>query len=170
MRIRPRDDADIDGCVAVMRETHELDGYPRFWRADAAAFLVADHETAAWVAEVDGTVVGHVALHDAARDPTLGAGLRRTGLAADRLTVLARLLVSSKQRRTGVGRQLVAAAIAHAHAQRQRPLLDVIREDLGPIRLYEAMGWERLEPLTLALDNGHSLEMWVYLGPEPPTD
>ncbi len=167
MRIRARADADIDACVALMHQPHVLDGYPRFWRDGPARFLVADQETAAWVAELDGAVVGHVALHQAAGDPTLPAGQRRTGLPAERLTVLARLLVSTAQRRAGVGRRLVATAIAHAHARQQRPLLDVIREDLGPVRLYESMGWERLEPLTLALDNGQALDMWVYLGPEP---
>jgi GNAT superfamily N-acetyltransferase len=170
MHIRARSEADIDACVALMHKTHRQDGYPRFWWPDPAGFLVADAETGAWVAEVDGVVVGHVALHSAAGNPVLGAGQRRTGLPAEQLTVLARLLVSTDHRRSGVGRQLLIAAVEQAHARRQRPLLDVIREDYGPIRLYESLGWERLEPLTLPLDNGHELEMWVYLGPEPTNE
>jgi hypothetical protein len=48
MRIRARGAADINACVALMRQTHLVDGYPRYWRDDPAGFLVAEHETQAW--------------------------------------------------------------------------------------------------------------------------
>jgi GNAT superfamily N-acetyltransferase len=77
-------------------------------------------------------VLGHVALHEAAADPTLLAAQRATGLAADRLAVVARLLVSPDARRRGLGRRLLLAATAAAHATGLRPVLDVIQADSGP--------------------------------------
>lgn len=170
MLIRSRVGADIEACVALMHQTHLADGYPRYWRADPAGFLAAAEETSAWVAELDGAIVGHVALHDARGHPALAAGQRRTGLPADRLTVLARLLVSTEHRRSGIARQLLSTAIRHAHATGRRPLLDVVRDDAGPVGLYESMGWDRLEPLTLDLGPGRELDLWVYLGPDGPPE
>jgi GNAT superfamily N-acetyltransferase len=166
--IRRRHDADVPGCVALMRRTHEGDGYPRYWRADPERFLVGERETSAFVAEHDSALVGHVALHDAAGDPTLPAAQRRCGLPAAGLAVVARLLVSPDARRLGVGRALLRAATEHAHAEGRRPVLDVIQADSGPVGLYERAGWERLEPLILPIEGHPSLLLWVYLGPAPP--
>ena len=66
MLIRPRGDADLAACVALVRWTHELDGYPTYPQPDPARFLAPAQETAAWVAELAGRLVGHAALHDAA--------------------------------------------------------------------------------------------------------
>ncbi|CAA9288832.1 MAG: hypothetical protein AVDCRST_MAG48-359, partial [uncultured Friedmanniella sp.] len=108
MLIRPRTDADVAACVALMRRTHEADGYPRYWRADPEGFLRGAAERAAWVAEdADGALLGHVALHEADGDPTLPAAQRATSLPAARLAVLARLLVAAGARRRGVGRALL---------------------------------------------------------------
>ena len=112
-------------------------------------------------------MLGHVALHDAAADPTLPAAQRATGLAADRLAVVARLLVSPDARRRGLGRTLLCTATAAAHAHGLRPVLDVLQADSGPVRLYEATGWRRLEPLTLPIEGHPALLLWVYLGPPP---
>ncbi|GAA1852508.1 GNAT family N-acetyltransferase [Microlunatus capsulatus] len=168
MLIRPRTEADVVACVALMRRTHEADGYPRYWRDDPAAFLRGAAEEAAWVAEDDdGTVLGHVGLHAAAGDPTLPAARRATGLPPDRLAVVARLLVSPGARRRGVGRALLARVTAQAHADGRRPALVVLPEDAGPVGLYEAAGWRRLEPLTLAVEGHPDLHLQVYLGPPP---
>jgi len=47
----------------------------------------------------------------------------------------------------------------------QRAVLDVIRDAGAPIALYEAAGWIRVDALTLAVDDGTSLQLWVYLAP-----
>jgi len=167
--IRPRTDADLAACVALMRRTHERDGYPRYWRRDPERFLVGERETAAFVAEHEGALVGHVAVHRAAGDPVLAAAQRRTGLAPEHLAVVARLLVSPDARRLGVGRALLDRATRHAHAQGSRPVLDVIQVDDAPARLYERAGWERLEPVTLPIEGQQPLLLWVYLGPAVPT-
>lgn len=159
-----------------MKQTHENDGYPRYWPSRPERFLAPDQEIYAWVADIDGVLVGHVALHDALNHPTLPAAQRATGLPADRLAVVARLMVSPSAQGRGVGRELLAAAVGHARRENRRPVLDVVQESTAAIAFYENAGWTRLEPLTLELDGTDPgepigfppLQMWVYLA--PPAD
>lgn len=167
MLLRPRTADDLPACLALMRSTHERDGYPRYWRPDPERFLVNATEQAAWVAERDEEVVGHIAVHDAAEDPTLAAAQRRTGRSPAALAVVARLLVSPTLRRAGVGRSLLQHATSWAHAQGRQPVLDVLQEAVGASRMYEGLAWQRLEPLVLPIEGHPSLHLWVYLGPPP---
>jgi GNAT superfamily N-acetyltransferase len=168
--IRTKLPSDDDACVAVMERTHAVDGYPRYWPAKPDRFLRANGETDAWVAELDGRVVGQVALHRAEGEPVLALAQEATGLPAERLAVLARLLVHPDARGRGVGRALVRTATARAHATGRRPVLDVLQSTTGPARLYESEGWTRLGPTSLDL-SGYGdvppLQLWVYLAPEP---
>ena len=179
VQIRTRTDADVDACVALMRRTHEADGYPRYWPSRPDRFLRAKQETDALVAVLGegpahgARVVGQVALHDATGEPVEELACAATGTGPAGLAVLARLLVDPDVRGQGVGRALVRAAVARAHATGRRPVLDVLKEAPGPIALYESEGWERLGPTTLdlsALGYGDvpPLQLWVYLGPPVP--
>jgi GNAT superfamily N-acetyltransferase len=166
VQIRSKRDSDAAACVRLVREVHDADSYPRYLPADPATFINPPYETAAWVAEQDEVLVGHVALHAAEGDPTLPAAQRATGLPAKALAVVARLLVAPSARRQGLGQALLAHAVTQARASGQRAVLDVTRDAAVPIALYEADGWSRLEPLTMVFDDGTSLAMWVYLSPE----
>ena len=166
MRIRPKADSDEPACLALLREVHRSDGYPRYLPDDSQRFITPPYESAAWVADDDGQVVGHVGLHHAAVDPTLMAAQRATGLEPDQLAVVARLLVAPRARRAGLGRALLETAATHARSKGQRAVLDVVQDAAAPIALYEATGWTRLEPLKLNFADGTSLDLWVYLGPE----
>jgi len=165
VRIRTKDSGDTAACVRLVTEIHRTDGYPQSLPADPAAFVTPSYETVAWVAESDGRIIGHVALHHPALDPTLQVAQRVTGLSPNRLALVARLLVDPTRRRLGVGRQLLAAATGHAASLGQRAVLDVFRDAGAPIELYEAAGWIRVDALTLAADDGTSLHLWVYLAP-----
>lgn len=123
--------------------------------------------------EVEGALVGHVALHDALDHPTLPAAQRATGLPAGQLAVVARLMVSPAAQGRGIGRGLLATAVEGACRSGRRSVLDVVQESAAAIALYESAGWRRLEPLTLELDGTTPeepagfppLQMWVYLSP-----
>lgn len=176
MLIRTKLDSDDDACVAVMERTHAVDGYPRYWPAKPDRFLRAQGETDAWVAVDDGgtdsRVVGQVALHRAEGEPVLALAQEATGLPADRLAVLARLLVHPDVRGRGAGRALVRTATARAHTTGRRAVLDVLQSTTGPARLYESEGWTRLGPTSLDLSGfGYGdvppLQLWVYLAPDP---
>ncbi|MCW2812235.1 MAG: putative GCN5-related N-acetyltransferase [Friedmanniella sp.] len=166
--IRVRSESDVPACVAMMRRTHELDGYPRYWRSDPAAFLRGRAETAAYVAVRDGGLVGHVALHSAEGDPALPVVQRATDRPAEQLAVVARLLVSPTARRGGVGQALLDRAVQHAHARDQLPVLNVLPEDVAPRTLYERAGWRPVGEVTLPIEGHDPLLVRVYLGPPPP--
>lgn len=176
MLIRTKTPSDDEACVAVMARTHELDGYPRYWPGKPDRFLRARGETDAWVAVdgdgPDGRIVGQVALHRTEGELVLALAQESTGLAADRLAVLARLLVHPDVRGRGIGRALVRTATARAYATGRRPVLDVLQSTTGAARLYESEGWTRLGSTSLDL-SGFSygdvppLQLWVYLGPAP---
>ncbi|HEX8496080.1 MAG TPA: GNAT family N-acetyltransferase [Actinomycetales bacterium] len=164
--IRPKEPRDEAPCLDLLMRVHLSDRYPVYRRFVTTSFLTPPGETAAWVAVLDdGTVVGHVALHDAAPDPTLPAAQRATGLPADRLTVVARLLVSPDARGRGIGSALLHHAAAQARSRGQRAVLDVVQEAPGAVAMYEAAGWRRLEPVVLHLPDG-DLALWVYLSPD----
>lgn len=163
--IREKVEADAAACLSLLMHVHQADGYPRYLPDDLPAFLTPLYETAAWVAEVDGVLVGHVALHLAEVDPTLEAAKRATGLPAEKLAVVARLLVSPAARRQGLGLALLAHATTHARAAGQRAVLDVTQDAPVPMALYEAAGWVQVEALPLHFDD-KSLLLWVYVSPE----
>lgn len=165
MRIRAKGDADAADCAALMVLTHQLDGYPRYLPDDLAGFVTSPAEITAWVAEDANGVVGHLALHRAEGDPTWDLAHAATGLPADRLAVVARLLVHPRWRRRGLARRLLQTADEHVRRQGRRLVLDVLQESAGAITLYEALGWTRLGAVTLPMDGWPDLELWVYLSP-----
>lgn len=163
--IREKTEQDTSACLDLLTQVHDLDGYPPHLPDDMPRFITPDYEIAAWVAEADGRIVGHVALHHAALDPTLAAAQRATGLPAERLVVVSRLFTAPTLRRTGVGRSLLRHATTRAQARGQRAVLDVAQTLHAPIALYESEGWERLEPLALRFDRTTTVDLWVYLSP-----
>ncbi len=174
MLIRPKTDADAGGCLELLQRVRAVDGYPLHLKPEhVAAFFTAEAETAAWVADVDGRIVGHVALHSPADYPTLAVAQQATGLPSDRLTLLARLFTSPDLRRTGLGRTLLRHATEHARSLGQRAVLDVGQSLLSGVALYEAEGWRRVGELHLplvgveGLDDGLMLDLWVYVSPTP---
>ncbi|MBW3648581.1 MAG: GNAT family N-acetyltransferase [Actinobacteria bacterium] len=114
MLVREKATRDQAQCLDLLLEAHQVDGYPLYLPDDVPAFITPDYEVAAWVAEHDGRVVGHVALHRASVDPTLAAAQRATGLAGERLAVVSRLFTCPRLRRSGVGRSLLRYATEQA--------------------------------------------------------
>ena len=102
--VRPRTDDDMDACVRMATIIHDLDGYPSRHPIDFREFLVSADAFAAWVAERDGQVVGHVALHRHSTPEVLAMASRALIRPVDRLGVVARLLVSPDVRRKKIGR------------------------------------------------------------------
>lgn len=167
MVLRPKTPADSEDLVGLAFEVHRRDGYPRHLPDDLAEFMTPDYEDAAWVADMNGQLVGHVALHRATGDPTLPAAQRATGLGPNSLAVLARLVVAPAARRQGVARELIAIATQHACSRGQRLVLDVVQDCDAAVGLYEDLGWVRVEPLKLPVSHDHPLDLWVYVSPGP---
>ncbi|MFJ9467427.1 GNAT family N-acetyltransferase [Streptomyces caniferus] len=142
--IRRRRDADLDACVAVLAEVHAHSGYPHHWPDDPAGWLTPDGLTAAWVAEADGAVVGHVALCG----PEVG-----------------RLCVAPAARGAGLGGRLLRAAATLAAARGLRPVLDVKATDTAAIGLYERLGWLRRATERQEWGGGETVTVHRYEAP-----
>ncbi len=150
----------------LARLTHVVDDYPKWWPEDPEAFIVSPRELGAWVAEDDSMVVGHVALHTPADDPTFEQVRRATGRDAAAVAVVARLFSSPDVRGRGIGWALLTGAEQAAHAVGRLPVLDVGKALTAAIALYDRAGWRRVGELMFYL-RGESLDMWVYVGPAP---
>ncbi|MEU4426193.1 GNAT family N-acetyltransferase [Actinoplanes sp. NPDC024001] len=165
--IREKTTADGPACVDLLLRVHRTDGYPMHLAPDEVpGFFTAGVEAAAWVAELDGDIVGHVALHTPPDDPTLDVAAGATGLPVDRLALVARLFVDPGQRRTGLGRLLLRHAAAAAPQLGRRAVLDVGQTLPTAVALYDSEGWQRVGDLHVPLDADTMLDLWVYVSPQ----
>jgi ribosomal-protein-alanine N-acetyltransferase len=124
--IRSRTDVDLDALLAVLRESHRTDGYPLMAKHVTTGWLTEKGDPA-WVAQLDGAVVGHAALSGVP-----GAELE-----------LARLFVSGTSRGNGVAAALVETAERFAASTGSTLALEVLDHNTAAIRLYERRGWVR---------------------------
>ncbi|MGL4178580.1 MAG: GNAT family N-acetyltransferase [Dermatophilaceae bacterium] len=141
--IRPRTDADLPALARVLVEVHATDGYPVEGVADPLAWLTLPGAIGAWVAELDGQPVGHVALTEP------GPGDEAPRLYAERhgpepTAVLGRLFISPASRGQGLAEQLARTAMSAAHDAGRVAVLDVMQKDHAAIRLYKRLGYLRL--------------------------
>ena len=160
LAIRDRTEADLDECVRLLAEVHRNDGYPMHWPADPRRWLATPKVFAAWVATLDGHLVGHVALSAISPDdaaPQL-LGLTAPGPTADTggtagdddaagsagVAMLSRLFVSLSARGYGAGRALMHRAEQAVNERGQLLLLDVHSTNTSAIALYERLGWNFL--------------------------
>jgi GNAT superfamily N-acetyltransferase len=163
MPIRVREKEDVPRCVAVLRQVHQVSGYPSGWPEDPGGWLTPVGLMAAWVAEHDGLIAGHVALVRGARAPCL---LRATGRDPDQLGGVARLFVGPAARRQGTARALLETATADAWARGLQPVLDVVDDSRPAIALYERSGWRLVgtQTATWTTPAGVSPMLRYYVG------
>ncbi|MGP3753396.1 GNAT family N-acetyltransferase [Streptomyces sp. IBSNAI001] len=163
--VRPRETNDLAEAATVLAAVHESDGYPVEGVEDPEGWLSPEGLLAAWVAEVDGHVVGHVAINS----PQPGEEVARlwrekSGADNSQIAVLARLFVSREARKGSVGKRLMDAAAAHARTSGLRLVLEVLTKDAAAIRLYERLGWERIGE-TVHTFGGKQVEAICFVAP-----
>ena len=123
--VRERRDDDVPALAVVLAEQQSTSRYPVRWPLPIPVedFLVRPGEERAWVAELDGRVVGHVAVY------TLDGDLREPFVAAigtEDLAELAVLFVAADVIGTGVGGRLHDTAVDWIVATGRQPVLDVV--------------------------------------------
>ncbi|MFE9483030.1 GNAT family N-acetyltransferase [Streptomyces spororaveus] len=144
-QVRRRTDGDLGACVRALAEVHEQDGYPVNWPDHPRDWLSGPALLAAWVAELDGRIVGHVGLSRSAADdaaPALWSS--REGVSSAAAAVVGRLFVAPAARGHGIGALLMARAVREARERGLHPVLDVVASDAAAVALYERLGWELL--------------------------
>ena len=126
VEIRERADADLEVCVELLRDVHEVGGYPVNWPVDPRAWLTPVDGLGCWVAVVYGRVVGHVALTAEGPD---GAQVER-------------LFVDPTATRAGIGRQLLEHCVTTAAGLGRKLSLEVVdKPGAAAIALYRRAGW-----------------------------
>ena len=136
--IRARTADDLDECVKILAEVHRQDAYPMRWPDDPAGWLNSSRLTGAWVASLDGTLVGHASLATAA-----------PGNAAPKLfdapaAMVTRLFVAPAARGHGAASALLGQVVRAARERGLHPILDVDSTSTSAIALYERLGWRFL--------------------------
>ncbi|MBM7439666.1 GNAT family N-acetyltransferase [Streptomyces sp. HB132] len=142
-RVRQRTDGDVEECVRVLAEVHQLDGYPVNWPDQPREWLSRGPLLGSWIAELAGRTVGHVSLSQGGEDdlaPTLWS--ERDGAARGRAAVVGRLFVAPQARGHGIGALLMGRAEEEARRRGLHPVLDVVTSDHAAAALYERLGWE----------------------------
>lgn len=163
--IRQRLDHDLDECVVVLAAVHEQDGYPLNWPDNPHSWLARPALFAAWVAERNGRIVGHVGLsrgteHDAAA-ALWGA---REGRGPDKAAVISRLYVCPAARGHGLGAALLDKAAGEAHSRGLQPVLDVVASDTSAVSLYERAGWQLLATVDEQWGPHQTVTLRCYVG------
>lgn len=164
--MRPRTTDDLPGLGRLAEAVWRTDRYPTYRPADldlVQDFLVSNDAIEAWVAESDGQLVGHVALHNTSSPDVMEVARQRTGRTDDQLAVVARLLVSPHTRSRGLGTALLNAATTEARSLGRLAILDVVTTYTAAIRLYEASGWQRIGTVDFPLPGGQSVPEHVYV-------
>ena len=143
---RPRCERDIPVLVDLLFNQQAETNYPFNWPPahGPERFLRRPGEREAWVAEVHGEVVGHVAIQ-AVDDGELGRlWATAHGVEIARLRCISVLYVDRRLPRRGIGSALLARATDRAFADGGAPVLDVVADHRDAVNLYLSRGWREV--------------------------
>jgi GNAT superfamily N-acetyltransferase len=134
-RFRTAGEADLDAIVGLMRLYYAEDGYP-FVEDEARQALRAligdDRRGRLWVAEVEGRVVGYLAV-------TLGFSLEYRGVDA----FIDELYVVAASRGGGLGTDALATAERYCREHGVKAIhLEVERHRIAALAIYRRAGFE----------------------------
>jgi GNAT superfamily N-acetyltransferase len=122
---------------------------------------------AAWVAEDDGGIAGHIALN-AHCSPEVAVLLDDAGIPIERAGIVARLFVVPDHRRRGTARQLLDHAAAAARGLGLILVLDVVDVFKTTLALYRNAGWTTIGHAIVHLPDGTNVTEIGFRGPDVP--
>jgi len=164
--IRERTSSDLPACARALREVHEVDGYPVEGVDDAEGWLLPAGLLNAWVSGTPNKILGHVAICAPQGEAAVSMLIEQTGLAEERIAVMARLFVVPAARGKNLGQGLATAAAAYAWSRDLRVVFDVMAKDKTAIRLYERLGCQRLGTTLHQFGDGQQVPAYCYVAPE----
>jgi len=141
--LRDRRPGDLPALVDVLAAQQPASGYPHRWPLPfpVEEFLVRPDEERAWVAELDGAVVGHVSVTTVPDDRYGAIWSAGAGRPVDELGCVSVLFVGPQAQGRGVGGALLDVAVAYLRAQDRTPVLDVDDRDGVAHAVYLHRGW-----------------------------
>ena len=148
VRVRRRRPDDVPGLVALLLAQQQETRYPLRdpLPFPPEQFLHADDAAAAWVAELDGGVVGH-ACRTGGRcgtpedDAIRASAARAHGCSESGLGWVSTLYVDLAHGGRGIGRLLLDTVVDDILAAGLRPALEVLPLHAAALALYESAGW-----------------------------
>ena len=150
----------------MLAEVHEGDGYPTNWPERPSQWLMQPSLFAAWVAELNGHVVGHIGLsHSGPGDVAPVLWSRREGVPVEDTAVINRLFVSPSARGHGIGALLMTRAVQDARERALHPVLDVVASDTSAAALYERLGWSLLGTVEQQWSPTQTVTVHCYAAP-----
>lgn len=165
--IRPRTDADLASAGAALVDVHRTDGYPVEGVADPVAWLQPTGLITSWVAELDGEIVGHVAVSEPQPgDDAVRLWLEQSDDRIEDLAVIGRLFVKAAARRRSIGEQLAKAVATDENLRGKRLVLDVMDKDQDAIRLYERLGLKKIGVATHRFGDNQTITAYCYVVPQ----
>jgi ribosomal protein S18 acetylase RimI-like enzyme len=142
--IRLRRAEDLPVLADVLAAQQPVTGYPQRWPLPwpVEEFLVRDGELGAWVAELDGRVVGHVSAAEVGKGIEVDGWVAGAGRPAEELAAVSVLFVDHTVSGRGVGSALLDHAVEAIRSAGRLPVLDVVQETDKAVRLYQRKGWQ----------------------------
>ncbi|MFI0737900.1 GNAT family N-acetyltransferase [Streptomyces sp. NPDC021100] len=165
--VRPFEDADLPGAAAALVEVHATDGYPVEGVDQPERWLRSADVLAAWVAEVNGKIVGHISVMRPNDEGAVSMWTEQNGASKEQVAVLARLFVLAEARGRSTGERLIRVATDYAHRQGLRLVGDVMTKDEAAIRLYKRLGFRIIGTTMHTYGNGEQTSALCLVAPTP---
>ena len=170
--VRERTDADLPPCAIALMAVHAVDGYPVEGVPDQAAaesWLRPAGMIQAWVAELDGQIIGHALTAEPGPDDAAAVmWLTENPDDQGRIAVGGRLFVHPDGRGHGAARRLMDIASVDTARRGMRIALDVMTKDTFAIALYDRLGMQRIGTAEHDDGRGNLVPALCYIGSPAP--
>lgn len=155
--VRLRSADDVAGLAEILAAQQQFSRYPFRWPLPfpVEQFIVRESEEAAWVAELDGRLVGHVSVGRPRAD-LAEAFAGATG--AGEVATVSVLFVDRSAQGSGAGGRLLDTAVSWARERGRLPVLDVFPSHGAALAVYRHRGWREI---------GQHHPAWLPEGEEP---
>jgi ribosomal protein S18 acetylase RimI-like enzyme len=143
--VRRREAEDVAAVAELIMRQQPVTRYPfrNPLPFPVEEFVVRRGELAAWVAEVEGRVTGHVSVLDVTDHPVGPEWSAAAGRPVEELAAVSVLVVDLDLGRQGIGTALMDACESHLAEMGRVPVLEVVADAHSrALGLYLKRGWE----------------------------
>lgn len=143
---RARDPADLPALVTLLAAQQPRSHYPFRWPLPfpPEQFIARETERHSWVAVVEGTMAGHIAVTEVIDDDFSRVWTAATGRIASGLGCVSAFFVDETRRGLGIGGDLLDRAVALLRSQDRLPVLDVVQRHGDALAIYRHRGWREV--------------------------